>query len=104
MNTVWKFELEITDSQTLSVPVGSSLAHVGLDPNGVPCLWLIVDDKAPMRNIEIVIRGNGQKLPHVGSFLGTVMHLGTFMWHVFTGPHSSLPRAGELHYLSKERF
>lgn len=101
IDTIWKFSLPITDSQVIEVPIGSHLLSAGLDPNGDVCLWLAVNPNAMTMNVEIVIRGTGQPLPHVGSYLGSVVQQ-PFVWHLFTGPGHSLPRAVELHHLSQK--
>lgn len=85
MRRVWKYELQITDVQEIKAPMGAIPLHVGLDPNGVPCIWLEVDDEKFSRTGTVFIFGTGHKIPedvtyHAGSFVQ-----GEFVWHVYLG-------------------
>ena len=87
MKTIYKYPIQIADSQTIWIPSGAKNLHVGLDPQGDPCLWAAVDTNAPDRPVTILIIGTGNGIaanlevgPHIGSF-----SQGTFMWHVFLG-------------------
>lgn len=101
INTIWKFELAVTDRQTIDLPIDYVTLSVGLDPQGALCIWVAVDDRAAKRPVEFIIVGTGNPMPHVGSFIGSVK-MGPFMWHVFTGPGSAANRATEFHYLTKD--
>lgn len=100
MDTIWKFPLALTDRQKISMPVDFSILHVGKDPAGLLCLWAVVKKDAPVRDVEIIIAGTGQPLPHVGSFMGTVL-MGAYVWHVFTGPGDANSQQN-FHYSTKE--
>jgi hypothetical protein len=83
MDTIYKYPIEITDEQTLSIPAAFDPLHVGLDPNGAPCLWCAVDSNRIKRDVKVAVVGTGNHLPqdvkrHVGSFVQ-----GPFVWHVF---------------------
>lgn len=86
MKTIYKYPLEITDRQTISLPTGYEIALIGLDPNGTPCLWAIVDLEHSIASETIYIVGTGLPIPpnvvnrHIGSFIQ-----GPFGWHVFLG-------------------
>lgn len=84
--TIYKYPLVITDEQEIELHLMSWM-HVGLDPNGCPCVWALVDLSRPIQpdTYTIFIHGTGHPLPddtagrdHLGSFVD-----GSFVWHVF---------------------
>lgn len=84
MKTIYKEPLTITDKQTFVCP-GKFLAvtHVGLDPQGVPCIWFALERGYPDTKITVYVVGTGHPLPdgncmHVGSFVQS-----PFVWHIF---------------------
>jgi hypothetical protein len=85
MKTIWKFGLEIVDSQRISMPRGAEILSVG-NQRDTLCMWASVDAEAPLVNRCFEIRGTGEKIPHsVGNprkFVGTVI-MEPFVWHVF---------------------
>jgi len=88
MKTIYKYEFAIKDQQPIYLPPNAKIVHVGLDPNGCPCIWAIVDadDAAFLRDDinfgrTVYVVGTGHALPggeYVGSF-----RMDPFMWHVF---------------------
>lgn len=44
MKTIWKYQLEIIDSQMIPMPYGAEMLSVQLQ-NGYPCLWVLVETK-----------------------------------------------------------
>jgi hypothetical protein len=80
---IYKYCLDITDTQTVDLPVGSDLLSVG-NQLGELCLWAIVDEKQKYhsaRTIEII--GTGNPIDPKGRvFLGTVIDSFS-VWHVF---------------------
>lgn len=83
MQTIWKFPLEITDVQQISVPDNATPLHIGLDPVGNTCIWFQVDDQDPCVMCDVFVVGTGNPLPagashHIGSLVS-----GRFMWHVY---------------------
>lgn len=87
MRTVYKYRLNITDEQRIEVQkeAGSpcSIVHVGLDPAGVPCIWMELTPGGYIERHVIHIVGTGNpisgSLSHIGSFVQ-----GPFVWHVYT--------------------
>lgn len=101
--TIWKFPLKLAERQVVSMPVGATLLHLGFDGTPVRpvmCLWAAVDADAPKIDHEIILVGTGQPLPHVGTFLGTVVD-GQFVWHLFTGPGTAIQLEVAFHYMTK---
>lgn len=88
MLTIWKYELGLQDHQTLQLPEGAQLLHVG-NQHGALCLWALVDPDAKVIDRRIYVVGTGHKLPtacKLARYIGTAMMLGgTLVWHVFDG-------------------
>lgn len=87
MDTIWKYQIEIVDEQTLSIPAAFMPIHVGLDPDGIACMWCAVDSNRIKRDVKLAVIGTGNPLPqevisHAGSFVQ-----GPFVWHVFIVPN-----------------
>ena len=83
MRKIYKYPLQITNRQTLQLPVDAYIIHTGLDPQGKPCVWAKVNPDAPPEPINFAIYGTGHTLDeaftnHAGSFVQ-----GDFVWHVF---------------------
>ena len=87
MNTIYKYPIVITDSQTLTLPSRSVVTHVGLDPQGTPCIWAKVDTDSPPELFEIIVAGTGHPLPDDILHLGSFVHLERLVWHVFQKRH-----------------
>ena len=82
---IWKFPLEATDMQEITVPDGADLLSVA-NQNGTICLWVMVDPSAEPRRryIEIIGTGNSFSIDMGVDrvFIGTVI-VNPFVWHVF---------------------
>jgi len=86
MISIWKYELDVRDSQTLLLPLDAEILSVGLQ-RGVICLWAKVDTEVEGREIhEFRIVGTGHPVPRSeeSKFLGTVImdNVG-LVFHVF---------------------
>lgn len=84
MKTIWKYVIEITDRQKLTVPGDAKIIHAGLDPSATPCVWVEVTPAASDAQIEIYIFGTGnpmdaRAIQHHGSFV-----MGEYVWHVYS--------------------
>lgn len=84
MKTVWKFPLEIKDSQVLSMPIDSLIVSVQLQ-NGIPCIWALVESESDCVDVLIHTFGTGHEIP-----FGSRIYVGTYMlahggivFHVF---------------------
>lgn len=79
---IWKYELQLTDRQTVVMPIGSEILSVD-NQRGSLCLWAMADPEQPEqnRNIEIIGTGNPM-LDGRREFIGTVV-MNPFVWHVF---------------------
>lgn len=84
MITVYKYPFEIATQQIIELPRHALINHVGLDPNGQPCIWAEVDTDAPKTPYYLYVVGTGHKLPEFASIqLGTFIQ-GPFVWHVYS--------------------
>ena len=85
MKTIWKYELKITDEQTISLPVNSKILSVQ-NFNGKLCLWAIVNSEDAEKERKIAIIGTGNPLwcnLKFWNFIDTVQ-MESGVWHVFS--------------------
>lgn len=91
-NTIWKFELELTDVQHVKMPAGARILSVDRQTFGSRAalmLWALVDPSVPAVNRKIGIVGTGNPAPSMDTvFVGTVV-MPPFVWHVFDGGEAS---------------
>lgn len=89
MKAVWKFPIEATETQSISMPRDAQLLHVDVQGTGIgaqPCLWALVDTDLPRVARLLGTVGTGHEsgrifgMPHVGSFL---LGHGELVFHVF---------------------
>lgn len=82
---VFKYPLEMADSQTISVPRGAQLLTVQIQHN-LATLWALCDPDAPLAPLEIDMVGTGYTAPENMSYLATVQWSGgSFVTHYFAG-------------------
>ncbi|REC56978.1 hypothetical protein DRF62_02130 [Chryseobacterium piscium] len=84
MNTIYKYELQTIEQQTISMPVGSEILKLDLQ-FGIPCIWVKVDTNSELGDRNFFTVGTGNYL-HDGDldFIGTYQLLdGNFVYHVF---------------------
>jgi hypothetical protein len=83
---IWKFRLELTDTQQLQLPKGAEILSVQVQAS-IICMWALCDDNANIVDRRINIYGTGHKLPensHIGEFIATVQLAGgDLVFHVF---------------------
>ena len=84
MKKVFKYPLSL-HSVTQLIPFENELdvLYVGLDPQGIPHVWVLVDSDLPSKPIIFYVVGTEHDLPqdathYVGSYADRL-----FMWHVF---------------------
>lgn len=80
---IWKYVLEVTASQEISMPLGAEVIHVA-SQNEQPAIWVVVDPMAPrvMRRFGVLVTGASFDPANV-RFVGTFMlHRGAFVGHV----------------------
>jgi hypothetical protein len=84
MTKVYKYPFEIVGSQIVELPVEAKVIHVGLDPQGTPCLWAEINPLNIHKDLRIFVVGTGTSIPdaakvHLGSF-----NQREFVWHVYS--------------------
>ena len=84
MRTIWKYPLQVTDTQEIAMPGGAELLAVQMQ-NDTPTLWARVDTVEPYAPRRIVIVGTGNPgWNGVGEYIGTFqMHGGALVFHAF---------------------
>jgi hypothetical protein len=85
--TIWKFELKITDNQTIVMPVNSEILTVQAQ-NEIPYIWALVDPTETRENRFIEMFGTGRDVHYdMGvsrNYLGTYqLHDSSLVFHVF---------------------
>lgn len=85
--TIWKYSLNVTDRQSLNMPIGSRLLTVQIQ-HGQLNLWALVDPKIEDREDRIILkRGTGRPIerhPGLLVYISTVQDLGgNSVWHFF---------------------
>lgn len=86
MKTIYKYQLEITDCQTIDMPLGAKLLCVD-HQFGSLFIWAEVDPNHPMIPRQFDIYGTGSLIPEMCQeesrvYVGTVQ-IGGFVWHVY---------------------
>lgn len=81
--TIYKYALEITDEQTITLPVGFKVLTVQMQ-DGQLHLWAMVSPKKPTITHTVFVVGTGNPCKHVADYdyIGTVQERGV-VWHVF---------------------
>lgn len=86
---IWKFQIQIKDTQKVTMPYGAKILCVQME-NGVPCLWALVNtneaevDQRWDRTIDIFGTGHSIMDLFTRTYIGTVqMEGGALVWHVF---------------------
>lgn len=86
MKRIYKYNLESTDKQIISLPYNSQLLSVAEQYENI-VLYALVDTKeAKTKDVTIIIHGTGHNADDVDAahFLGTVKLMnGGLMFHVF---------------------
>ncbi len=82
---IWKFNLEVEDTQIIYMPKGAKILSVGLQQPDL-CLWALVDTAETVQeDVFIEVYGTGNPITNnmqLRDFIGTVV-AGRFVWHVF---------------------
>ena len=84
MLTIFKFQLQVTDTQVLTVPAGATPICVQTQ-NGEPCIWMKVLNEEAHRKMVIFIHGTGHQITSPSAkYLDTFqMREGALVFHVF---------------------
>ena len=94
MRTIYKYPIEITDSQTLEISEDHKFLSVQVQ-NDKPCIWALVDTETPESPVNIHIYGTGHPIPKDLSmtYIGTIqVYDGRGVFHVFMEESKSIPK------------
>lgn len=84
MSVIYKYELELTDSQVVTLRNGAKILDVQLQ-KGKIVFWAVIDKAYPEKEVEFLTFGTGGSehavIPDKG-YIGTVQQ-GDYVWHVF---------------------
>lgn len=90
MRTIYKYTTPVTDSFSISLPIGAIFRHADRDQrfNDEISLWFEVDtDKHETTLRRFYIVGTGNPIPDkAAAFLATVM-MDPFVWHLYGGDY-----------------
>lgn len=80
---IWKYKLDITDSQSIDMPVGAMVLSVHRQGPDL-CIWALVEPSEPMHPRVFEVHGTGNPMDASGKrlYVGTVV-VGALVWHVF---------------------
>jgi hypothetical protein len=85
--TIWKYPLEVVDSQAVEMPRGATILAVQAQDD-VPCIWALVDPEKPVKARTIYTYGTGHPISNMVSL--STRHIGTYqiaggklVFHVF---------------------
>lgn len=85
--TIWKYELETTDVQKISIPKGAKILCLQIQ-FGKPCIWVLVDPTHELESIGIFTYGTGHPIPtepYPHKYIGTYqLKDGMLVFHVFS--------------------
>jgi hypothetical protein len=85
--TIWKYPLDVVDSQIVEVPEGAKILAVQAQGD-VPCLWALVDPERPAETRTIHTYGTGHPVDDLAAmssrYIGTYQIAGgKLVFHVF---------------------
>ncbi len=85
MRTIWKYNLDITDIQTIEMPVDGKILSIQTQLGNI-CMWVEVNSSAPTTKRTFCVFGTGHEMPLYDrmTYLGTAQTAnGKLVWHVF---------------------
>lgn len=83
---IWKFEIELMETQFLNMPIGATVLEVARQGSNI-CLWAMVNPKNKLEPRCFEVHGTGIEMPELKDgekrvFLGSV-HFAVYVWHIF---------------------
>lgn len=75
---IYKYPLEVTDIQTIMIPIGAEILCVQVQ-NDVPCIWAKVDPQMSLTQRGFVMYGTGQPITqtnNIQKYIGTFQIIG----------------------------
>lgn len=83
MQTICKYPLDLTDQQTIELPIIREILDVQFQ-NGVACIWVKLESDDEVKElVTINTYGTGHLIPRIEQkYIGTYQD-GNFVFHVF---------------------
>ncbi len=82
---IWKYPLQVTDKQTITMPKGSRILSCQTQGDG-PVMWALCSEKNVLEEPEertFIMFGTGEPMMKVpGDYIGTVQ-VRELVWHFF---------------------
>jgi hypothetical protein len=85
MKTIYKYPVQITDRQQVSMPSGALIVHFANDPGGQPSIWAEVETTNPVVSHDLWIVGTGHPIPDAALIHVASMVCQCFVWHLYIG-------------------
>jgi hypothetical protein len=85
MKTIYKYQLSITDIQSIKMPQGAEILSIQCQDNS-PCVWALVDTDNLKEDRSFLMYGTGNpvdenyKKKYIGTFM---MYSGSLVFHCF---------------------
>ena len=82
---IYKYPLALTDTQSIVLPEGAEVLHVGMQDDGL-MLWALVDADRTGVHRTFQVAGTGHSVSLPGGrlvYIGTVLAPLGLVWHVF---------------------
>lgn len=90
METIWKFEIRLTDTQEISVPEGANFISAQYQ-HGKICLWAVVNSENKLKMYKVSIKGTGHPISPEEmkyKYVGTVQQYdGQLVWHILVNQY-----------------
>jgi hypothetical protein len=82
MKTIFKYKLETTGIQTISMPIGAGIVHTALQGENI-CIWAIVNDGNDLEMRIFHIFGTGHPITGGDLKYISTVHVGALVFHIF---------------------
>jgi hypothetical protein len=84
MKTIYKYPVDVNDTVSVSMPIGSEILCVQMQ-NDIPCIWALVDNEKDDVLREFTWYGTGHSVKeNPGKYIGTIQMMnGRLVFHLF---------------------
>jgi len=82
MKTIYKYELALTDEQTISLPADAEILDIQQQGQDL-CAWVKLDTDMPERDRKITICGTGNPISDLTLAHIATVQIGAMVWHFF---------------------
>lgn len=85
MKTIWKYELQANQIQTVSIPFGGQILSAHAKADNAPIMWVLVDPDMPMQERSLGIYTTNTALPdNPGRYISSfTIYEGMLEFHLF---------------------